>query len=888
MPRHTIDAAFRSAIEAVFEEAIERPPADRASWIATRCGSDARLRTEVDALVAAHERAEGIFERNIGVTVLEALEEVEQGRRIGAYRVLRELGRGGMGVVYLAERDDGQYRQQVAVKLLRASASADDLHRRFLDERQILASLAHPGIARLLDGGVSAGELPFLVMEYVDGVPITTYCEEKRLGLEARLRLFCEVCAAVHYAHQNLVIHRDIKPANVLVAADGTVKLLDFGIAKLLTNSAKSSGDLTQTGQRLMTPEYASPEQVRGESLTTGSDVYALGVVLYELITGTRPYSRVNGSLKEMTDLICVQVPPRPSTVAPGAVRHELRGALDAIVMMALRKDSADRYSSADLLSLDVQRYLHGFPVLAHRGSRLYRARKFLGRHRVQSTAVALIALSLTVGAGIAVRQATIAARERDRAARALVDAEQSLRQSESVTGFLVGLFDATAPIPTDGALTATELLRRGTVQVDALQGEPLLQARMLEAMGRVEMTMAQYPEARTALERSLALRVEQLGPNHPEVAGSLLYLGEVLRRVAEFHKADSVTRRALAIRTATFGPRHPATAEVLAQLSSIAIYLSDLRGAEEMSRRALEIRRETLSPSDRLIGSSLELHAAHLRRLGRLPEAEAELGEAIALYHTTGGPRSADAAYLQLRLADVVLDLRGDTARAESLLRSGLDIIRSTLGERHPRTAWASGDLATLLSQEGKYQEAEQFARKGLEIAQQVFGPRHPNISGFYELLSINYRREGRFVEAEQTQREAVAVMEAAFGPNHTAYAGTLGTWSETLMELRRYDEAIAARRRVMDIRRRAFGESGAWKGIDEGKLAEIYAREGEYAIADSLFRDALANERVYVPDTHPDVREIFREMAERYAREGKRADAARYAQMASRPKSS
>ena len=910
MAPRPLDSALRHEIESIFEAALEVPAVDRPRWLAERCGMDQQLRAEVDALIAAHERAEGLLEANIGAVAEGVLRDVHRGRRIGAYRVLRELGRGGMGVVYLAERDDGQYQQRVAVKLLRASPDAEDLRRRFVAERQILASLKHRGIAQLLDGGVTDGQLPFLVMEYVDGAPITAYCDRRRLGIDARLQLFRDVCFAVHYAHQNLIIHRDIKPGNILVTPDGGVKLLDFGIAKLL-NPALGPLDqpLTRTELRAMTPEYASPEQIRGDVVTTASDVYALGVVLYELLCGRRPYYFTSGSPAEWMEVVGARVPDRPSSavtrpvpreaskatrppvpeemahargVSVERLRHLLSGDLDAIVMMALRKEATDRYGSADLLWEDLQRYLDGLPVLAHRGSRVYRARKFFGRHRVESAAAGLVALSLAVGAGFAFRQASFAARERDGAEHARTDAEQALRQSETVTSFLVGLFDATTATATAGPVTAQDLLRRGIAQVARLDDQPLVQARMIEAIARVQMTMAQYPEARTALERSLALRVAGLGPNHADVAATLLYLGEVERRTGRYHEADSLTRRSLAIRTTALGARDPTIADVLAQISMIAVYLSDLRGAEEMSRRALQIRRESFGANDPLIGTSLELHASHLRRLGREAEAEAELREAIAIHQAASGPRSAEAAGLQLRLADLVLEARGDTSQSESLMRSALATLRASLGSDHPRTGWAMGDLAGLLSARGKHEEAGELARNGRDIIQRAFGAEHPNSADMTGQLVAVYRRAGRFAEGERLEREALTVFERTLGQNHSAYAGALGIWSEMLMELGRYDEAIAARRRAIEIRRQIFGDNGGLMGIDASGLARIYARKGEFATADSLFTFALGNQRRLVPDTHHDVRDIYGFMAERYRLEGKRSDAERYAQMA------
>lgn len=441
-----IDAALRRDVESVFEAALEVGPADRAEWLVMRCGADERLRAEVAALLDAHHYRAGILETDIARAAGAALDGVARGRRIGPYRVIRELGRGGMGIVYLAERDDGQNRQRVAIKLLRANPDVDDLHRRFAAERQILASLRHRGIAQLLDGGLTDGQLPYLVLEYVDGEPITSHCDRHALGVDARVRLFRDVCAAVHSAHQNLIIHRDIKPGNILVSRDGSVKLLDFGIAKLLDAASGMPGaPRTRTELRVMTPEYASPEQLRGQTLTTASDVYALGVVLYELLSGQRPYALGDRSPRELVDVICARVPKPPSAIAGDERRHVLRGDLDAIIMMALRKDAGDRYASADLLCEDLQRYLDGLPVHARRGARLYRARKFLARNRVPSAAAVLVATSLAVSAGVAVRQATIAARERDRARHALADAEQSIKQAKDATAFLVGLLDATS-----------------------------------------------------------------------------------------------------------------------------------------------------------------------------------------------------------------------------------------------------------------------------------------------------------------------------------------------------------------------------------------------------------------------------------------------------------
>jgi serine/threonine-protein kinase len=585
-----------------------------------------------------------------------------------------------------------------------------------------------------------------------------------------------------------------------------------------------------------------------------------------------------------LVDVICTRVPERPSSVASDQrLRHTLSGDLDAIVMMALRKDAGDRYGSVDLLLADLERYLDGLPVHAHRGSRTYRARKFLARHRVESAAAALIVASLTIGAGVAIRQANVAARERDRAQHALVEAEASIKQSESVTRFLVGMFDATAGIPGSTNTTVQDLVHVGVSQVETFRGQPLVQARILETLARVHMMMAEYSGARAELERSLALRTGRLGPNHLEVATGLFYLGGLMLRTGQYQQADSLTRRALAIRSALLGPRHAATAEILLQLSSILVYLSNARGAEEVSRRAVEIRRASLGPKDPLVAISLERHAAHLQNLDRRAEAEAEYREAVTIFRAAEGPQSLGGADTQLRIAELVLATRGDTAQAEALIRSALAVTRAAVGNR-PRTSWAMSDLAELLANRGRYREAEQLALAGLEIQRQTYGAQHPNVAHYADALVRIYVHAGRLADAERLQRASLAILKRTLGSTHTAYAGALGDLSEILMERGQYDDAIVLRQRSIDIRRQIFGDTSRILGLDAALLARVFARKHAFATADSLFWVALTNQRQYAADTHYDIRRIFGLMSERYRIDGRRKEAERFAVLAKR----
>ena len=426
-------------VKALFEQALERPPDERAAFLDQACHGDEALRREVRSLLSSHD--DGFLDEPLSLDAPSGDDgAAHTGQRIGAYRLVREIGHGGMGAVYLAERADGQFHQQVAVKFVRHGVDSDTLRRRFRAERQILARLEHPHIARLIDGGVSEDGLPYLAMEYVEGTRIDHYCDAHHLSTNERLRLFLAVCEAVHYAHQNLIVHRDLKPSNILVTEGGTVKLLDFGIAKLLDDNAAATplDEVPRTGMRVMTPEYASPEQIRGEPVTTAFDVYALGIILYELLAGQRPYRLSGLSPGEMERIVCEKAPARPSTAVtreaqtdatraatpeeisrmrstqPDKLRRRLAGDLDTIVMMALHKDPSRRYRSVGQLSEDLRRHLDGLPVTARPDSFAYRISKFIRRHWMGVAAAVFI--SLLGGIATTAWQARVAEQQRRKA----------------------------------------------------------------------------------------------------------------------------------------------------------------------------------------------------------------------------------------------------------------------------------------------------------------------------------------------------------------------------------------------------------------------------------------------------------------------------------------
>jgi serine/threonine-protein kinase len=409
-------------IDAIFDAALDLAPNDRAGYLAQACADDFELRHRVERLLEAHDRPSEFLQAPAVELAPDLLFETpgssEAPERAGPFRIVRELGAGGMGVVYLAERDGAEFQQRVALKLVRHLGRGDALRRRFSEERRILALLEHPGIARLIDGGLTTDGLPYFAMELVEGEPIDRYCEARHLSIDQRLALFDQVCEAVQYAHEHLVIHRDLKPSNILVSGDGQLKLLDFGIAKLLDPLAASDAASTQTGFMALTPEYAAPEQIRGHAVSTATDTYALGVLLYVLLAGRRPYEVRGLAPAEIERIVCTVEPPRLSAVAAENVRRSLRGDLDLIVTKAIHKDPARRYSSASAMRDDLRRYRTGLPVLARPDSTAYRFRKFVRRNRVAVTATAITATALVVSTVFSARQANVAAQERDTALR--------------------------------------------------------------------------------------------------------------------------------------------------------------------------------------------------------------------------------------------------------------------------------------------------------------------------------------------------------------------------------------------------------------------------------------------------------------------------------------
>ena len=762
--------ALWTRLSALVPDALERPEPERGPFLRRACGADAELLAEARALVAAAEAADrdGSLASPVG-----SLDDVVRSvpDRLGPWRVTGRLGEGGMGEVYRAERADGLYERTVALKRLRPGLG-EAYVRRLDAERRVLARLEHPGIARLYDAGTVQGGLsdgaPYVVMELVDGAPLTDHAAAAGLDVRARVALFVEVCEAVAFAHSRLVVHRDIKPSNVFVTPDGAVKLLDFGIAKLLDEPAPAQAGhrdalATQT-QRALTPAYAAPEQLRGDAVTTATDVYALGVTLFELLSGARPYSLSGTTAAEAERLVCETPPPAASTLAPPARRRHLEGDLDVIVAKALEKDPARRYASAEALGADLRRVLDGQPVLARPASRAYRARLFARRHRAGVAWATGLAAAVLVGLGSTAWQARAAAAERDRA-------RDEAATATAVTAYLTSVFaqasPAVGPAVRPSELRLSDALRLGLRSADtAFTDRPAVRAAVLHTLGRTSLDLGLYDDAAPPLHE--ALRIREALPAAPadriETLDALALLGMWRPDLAD---ADALFERSLVLRRAAYGAASLEHAVGLANLAEHRSEQGDGGGALALLDRASAI--VTGGPSI-AAGEVLFVHAIAALHAGAIPQADSafaglrETGQALI---ATGELAPDDE-----RIATVLVGLSqtrrllGHADEARRLAAEALERRAARYDPGHPLLSEAQLFHAVGLAETGRPARAERLLRAALPALAggDPYDESHPLAR--IELAHA-VAAQGRPVDPD-TLRDALAAVHEAVGASH------------------------------------------------------------------------------------------------------------------------
>jgi len=851
-------------IEAIFNDALELKPEDRPAFLDHACAGDADLHREVDSLLASVDKSLGFLESPLHKVAQQLAAESEgPGSRIQAYQLLRVIGEGGMGKVYLAARADDQYSKQVAIKLLQAGfAQTTAMLLRFRSERQILADLDHPNIARLLDGGVTPSGLPFLAMEYVDGIPIHEYCRRNNLSVEQRLRLFVTVCGAVDYAHKHLVVHRDIKPANILVTKDGDPKLLDFGIAKLV-DPEQGAAVQTRTADRLMTPEYASPEQITGKAVTTATDVYALGVLLYELLSGSRPFNLATMTPVELYQAICERDPEAPSTraaksePATSSVREKISGELDNIVLMAMRKEPGERYRSARELGDDIAAYLNGYPVRAKTATLGYRSGKFIRRNRA---AVAVAALAIVALLGFSIGMAVLAKRARS---------QQAIAEKESK--FLSSIFEASMPVQARGKqVTARDLLDRGVQRVDReLSGEPEAQAAMLQSIGRSYHALGLYDQAKPLLDRAYQIREKLFGDNDLRTAESGDDLATTQRVQGEYPQAEKLFRASLAVREKKLGPNDPLVEQSLIELGDCLVQENKDAEAETVLRRALTLD----SKKGTELGADARMYLVRvLQRRASYSEAAGLLSEATEMFRQIEGPDSPDYLMAMHDLGGALID-KGDLIDAEKNERQVL-ALRRKVDPENPDIGYSLNNLGWILLEEGNWQAAGPFLQENLEITSKL-GSKSDRIATAKNNWGRYLEEKGDYAGAGASLDDALKKMTELRGSESWQATRVLLGVGLLKFDKRDYPGAEAEFTNVLNQARKLGGDDHPLVATALVAIAEAKMFQGHSADAEPLLRQALAiREKKFNPG-HPAIMLTQVRLGESLTAQGRAADA-------------
>ncbi len=779
--------------------------------------------------------------------------------QIGPYRLLQVLGEGGMGEVWLAEQTQPIHRT-VALKLIKAGMDTKAVVARFESERQALALMDHPNIARVFDAGSTPQGRPYFVMEYVPGPPITEYCDKHRLSIVERLELLIQVCEGVQHAHQKAIIHRDLKPSNVLVVEQdnkAVPKIIDFGLAKATAQRLTDKTMFTELGMMLGTPEYMSPEQAdqTEQNIDTRTDVYSLGIILYQLLVGMLPFegqAARAGTLEAILRMIREQEPPKPSTKIrslggtsnvlaekrqeePRWFARHLQGELDWITMKALEKDRVRRYASPAELGADIRRHLSDEPVLAGPPSAMYRASKFVRRHRFGVVSAATVLLLLIAFAAAMAVQARRIAKERDRANR---QAEVAQR----VAYFMTNMFKVSDPSAARGnTITAREILDQGSTQIEAgLSKDPEVQAQLMHVMGDVYENLGLYPRSQALQQQSLDIRRRLLGSDSPDTLRSMHSLAWVLERQGRFSEAEKLDRETIAAERRVLGPEHPNTLATTNVLATVLHSEGHYSEAEKLNRQTLEVERRVLGREHLSTLDTMHNLAGDLEAEGKYSDAEKLYRETLEVRRRVQGPEDPKTLNTMHDLGGL-LNEEGRYAEAEKLDRETLDIRRRVLGPEHPLTLATLISVANALASQGHYAEAEKLNRETIDIQRRVLGPEHPDTLSTMTNLSGNLTSEGRDAEAEKLDRETFEIQKRVLGPEHPSTLLTMNNLASDLAKTHQYADAEKVLKEALEIQRRVIGPDSPDAAISTYNLGIIAAQRGQRDRAFSLFQESV-----------------------------------------------
>ncbi len=877
-------------VESLLHESIRLRPDQRSDFLeGIRSSCEDAVFRELESLLAYSQEAHEFLEQSI-VNETNSSPELSDpfvGRNIGRYRIVRSIGAGGMGVVYLAERSDAQFKKLVAIKLVHAGIVTGEIVTRFSTERQALANLEHPNIARLLDGGLTDCGLPYLVMEYVDGVVLDQHCDDLALSIVERLRLFRSVCDAVHSAHQNLIVHRDLKPSNILVSASGHVKLLDFGIAKILDpQHGAIEPTHTMTGHRAMTPRYASPEQICGEPVSTSTDVYSLGVVLFQLLTGRMPYDVPTTGTHPALE----HQPMKPSAlfvhndeettsvcasrgVDMRRLRRMLCGDLDTIVLKTLRKEPQRRYSSVHELSEDIARYLSGHPVRAQRDTMWYRTNRFIRRNWLPVFAASVMVVAL-VGGLIATTmmyfQMEEARQAEARQRRAAVEEAEAAQQVTTFLQEMLGSLDPEFALGRDVSVLEN-MLADAELRLKSDSASPRVAAALHSTIGHTYKGLGNYEQAEKHLIRAIELGRSQGKPNPRLLGYALCILGRTCVARGEYERAESLSREALDLVTGNDDPQ--LVADLQSNLGDLLRIRGDYSGARELLNSALTMNRSINGSNDRRVAQSLAGLGLLLQAEGRLTEAEDLLVEAVRIGRAVLPPNDPRLAIMLHNLGWVSIGTKKH-GQAEASLSEALDIRRRVLPPDHPRIGVTMAALATTLSAQGKHREAADSYRDVLEFLERTLGARHTHVASTKNNLGTVLKALGEDQEAARLFREAADIFRESLDDEHPFAATALHNCA-SLVAKRDQGEALELFKEVVRLRRKRLPVDHPDLVTTIEAMADVLSKLDRDQEANDLFESELTRRRENLGERHPAVADLLRKFGEYMLEHGSAMDA-------------
>jgi len=852
----TMNPEYWKHVQELFLEAVDLPPREQAAFLATACASDLELRREVESLLESDARQPCELEAAVEDLAQSVLSDGAAGDlRLGPWRLGRKLGKGGMGTVYLATRDDRLYEQQAAIKLVNPGMDTVGMLARFRHERQILAGLDHPYIARLIDGGSAPDGRPYLVMEYVEGEAIGDYCRNLGLNVRQRCELFLKVCEAVSYAHRSLVVHRDLKPGNIFITGEGVPKLLDFGVAKLV-ESDRDTSFTSMHGDRMLTPDYASPEQVRALPVTTATDVYSLGAILFELLTGLKAHRLTDSTPSEMERAICETEMSRPSAVAvhgPVVVRgwaRQLVGDLDNIILMAMRKEPERRYASVERFAADIRRYLDGHPVEARGAGFGYRAKKFARRNWLAVAAAAAVFASLSLGIVLtavearranaaqaaamaeslrarqerdrAIQAESAAEQERNRAVTAEQTAQKERKAAEAVTNFVrndvIGRANPNNRSSADPTLRAALDAAASNIE-GKFKGQPEVETRIRMTIAESYFGLSRYPEARQQWEHALAVVAAWHGLRNEDAVDCLVSIGAAYRREGKLSEAEAQYRKALEIGLPLLGEKNKNILTALGNLATVYRYQGKLAESEALNSRVLRIQKEVLGPEDLETLVTMSNLASNYVSRGEFNRAVQLYREVLDIRRRVQGSEHLNTVGAMARLASA--QLTTNPIEANSLLTQALALQQTSLGEAHDDTLSTIALLSTLRMFQGQLAEAQILAAKAADLRTKSFGPRHAQTLRVRLLLAEVVLRQGNYRDAEVQFRDLLRDFETAGEEGWERYAASLMLGASLAGEQRhaeasgmiaRSREALQQRRASIPALYRYYLDSPPW----------------------------------------------------------------------------